>query len=110
MDDRTEFLVLVDDAGRYAATVEQWRRSATVTQLLPPRLALVVLPPGAAPEQVFGVGTRWFGGDVPEVVLRELSEAELLFVAAWRQRRRPKIRPGDGLPWDAPGYQPPDRR
>jgi xanthine dehydrogenase molybdopterin-binding subunit B len=39
-----------------------------------------------------------------------LSEAETLFVDAWRSRldRPAKVRPGDGLPWDAPGFEPPD--
>jgi hypothetical protein len=36
---------------------------------------------------------------------------EKIFVAGWKQRQsdafKNKIRPGDGLPWDAPGFKPP---
>ena len=39
-----------------------------------------------------------------------LSEAEMLFVDVWRARldEPAKQRPGDGVPWDAPGFEPPD--
>jgi hypothetical protein len=44
----------------------------------------------------------------PAVVDKELTPMEHLFVDAWRQRRpTTKKRIGDGLPWDAPGFEPP---
>jgi hypothetical protein len=42
-------------------------------------------------------------------VLQELDDGARLFVEAWlAPPRDPSERPGDGLPWDAPGFQPPD--
>ena len=42
-------------------------------------------------------------------VLDELDAGARLFVDAWRSRPLDKPeRPGDGLPWDAEGFQPPD--
>jgi hypothetical protein len=44
---------------------------------------------------------------VPADVLARLDDPERLFAAAWNERRRPKRRAGDGLPWDAPGFDAP---
>ena len=42
-------------------------------------------------------------------VLQELDDGARLFVEAWlTPPRDAKDRPGDGLPWDAPGFLPPD--
>lgn len=42
--------------------------------------------------------------------LEELDEGARLFVAAWRERPADKPdRPGEGLAWDHPGFEPPDR-
>jgi hypothetical protein len=42
-------------------------------------------------------------------VLDELDAGARLFVDAWRSQPRSKPdRPGDGLPWDAKGFEPPD--
>lgn len=85
------------------------RHGWPVTQRLPPRIAVVPL---AADEIRARAGT-------PEVRVLErpedaaaiappLDERERLFVDAWFQSRQPKARrPGDGLPWDTPGYDPP---
>ena len=105
MEIRQEVLVVVADADRYQEAVEEWRRSAAVTQLLPPRLALVV--PDRDPPPV--PGTRWYTDAVPADVLLSLAPYERIFIAAWRDRRSIKKRTGDGLPWDAAGYDPPDR-
>jgi hypothetical protein len=41
--------------------------------------------------------------------LQELDDAARLFVEAWRSQAPAKTdRPGDSLPWDAPGFEPPD--
>jgi hypothetical protein len=106
-DDYREALVIVRDAD-YESVINELRAHATVTQLLPPGLALVALPagPGAATPDV--PGAVWYEDDVPADVYNRLSAQERLFVDAWRLRRFAKERPGDHLPWDAPGYQPPD--
>jgi hypothetical protein len=45
-----------------------------------------------------------------EDALSELDEGAGLFVAGWRARAIDKPdRPGEGLPWDQPGFEPPDR-
>lgn len=54
------------------------------------------------------------GGGVEVVgdpsALEVLDEGARLFVAAWRERPVNKPgRPGDGLSWDHPGFEPPDR-
>jgi hypothetical protein len=43
-------------------------------------------------------------------VLGELDIGTRLFVDGWRSRADDKPdRPGDGLSWDSPGFEPPDR-
>ena len=105
MEARQEVLVVVADADGYQEAIDAWRRSATVTQLLPPRLALVV--PAGDPPQV--PGTRWYIDAVPADVLLSLAPYERIFIAAWRDRRAAKTRTGDGLAWDAEGFAAPDR-
>jgi hypothetical protein len=62
------------------------------------RLAMGRLPDGA----VEAVGD--------EHALEELDEGARLFVRAWMHRPSRKAeRRGEGLPWDAPGFEPPDR-
>ncbi|HEX8142877.1 MAG TPA: hypothetical protein VF553_09795 [Pyrinomonadaceae bacterium] len=50
-------------------------------------------------------------GDLSPGVLNGLDDSESLFVAAWLSRIKegaPKQRSGEGLNWDAPGFEPPD--
>jgi hypothetical protein len=62
------------------------------------RLAMARLPSGDI--QVMG----------DEGALDDLDEGARLFVRSWRERPLQKPdRPGDGLSWDHPGFQPPDR-
>ncbi|MGK5530645.1 hypothetical protein [Streptomyces sp. URMC 129] len=98
-----EALVLVGDHD-FEIVIEELHALATVTQVLPPRLALVLLP--AAPPDI--PGTAWYVEDVPTDVYRDLTPEERLFVDGWRARRHPKPRPDDHLPWDAPDHEPPD--
>ena len=100
-----EVLVVVADADRYQEAIDAWRRFAAVTQLLPPRLALVV--PDRDPPHV--PGTRWYTDTVPADVLLSLAPYERIFIAAWRDRREVKNRAGDGLDWDAEGFDAPDQ-
>jgi hypothetical protein len=100
-----DVLIVVQDPAGYREAIDAWRRSATVTQELPPWVALAQFT-GEAPDVP---GTRWYTDSVPDDVLLRLAPQARIFIAAWRDRRRPKERPGDGLTWDAPGYQPPDR-
>jgi len=98
------------EAADYQEALGALRRNAVVTQFLPPRLALVALPTDLQALHVPQVrGATVYEDDVPDAVLDKLSEKERLFVSAWATRRVGKERIGDHLPWDAPGYSPPDR-
>jgi len=99
---------------RPLTALEALRRLAPVTLDCPPRLALVRLPPERAGEvtgQPYVVGV--YAAAPPPAVTAALRPAERLFVDAWLLRvedrdYRKRRRPGDRLPWDTPGYEPPD--
>lgn len=102
-----EFLVLLETRLADEA-LAQLRAVANVTQVLPPRLAIVqadreTTARAARIEGVLGV----YDDAVPEVP-PDLTPSERVFVSAWEARRQPKTRPGEGLSWDAPGFLPPD--
>ena len=99
-----EVLVVVKDPARYGEAIDAWRHAGTVTQELPPWVAVAEFG-GDAPEEP---GTSWYTGAVPPDVLLDLDPRARIFIAAWLDRRAPKDRPGDGLSWDAPGHVPPD--
>jgi hypothetical protein len=95
--------------------LEALRQVAPVSQDCPPRLALVPLPASAAARLAdlpFVVGV--YATAPPAGILAILGDAEKIFVAAWMERVDQAShpgddqRPGEGLPWDAPGYEPPD--
>ena len=107
-----ELLVRVDH-DEAADALARLREKFRVTQVAPPRLAVVERPPDTRePELRDTPGVVAVAGpEVPEDFKQGLSPEEALFVAAWERRmREPKSdgRPGDGLPWDAPGFSPPD--
>jgi hypothetical protein len=96
-----------------AADVEQalgdLAGSVTVTQRLPPRLAVVEADAAVAEvlrkrPEVLAVGDP----ELPSDVRAGLTETERLFADAWTMSRNPKDRRGDGLSWDAAGFSPPD--
>src|SRR4051794_18155687 len=98
-------LVVADDIGQVLARLG---RRATLVQHLPPRLAVVETDDADGLRRAPG-GVAVGDPDLPDDVRAGLSDTERLFADAWVLGSRPKVRPGDGLPWDAPGYQPPDR-
>lgn len=91
--------------------------SLTPVAAVPPRVAVVRTDSDAVDDLVAGArfaivrdenGTAEPRGDAG--VLEELDSGARLFVEAWLTPRRAKTtRPGDGLPWDSPGFEPPDR-
>ena len=102
-------LVILDDL-QTADLLVQIGQVVQITQQLPTRLflvegdqqqlAVVRNLPG-----VVGVFTQ----NVPESILQQLTATERLFAEAWIAGSHPKtFRSGDGLPWDAPDFQPPD--
>jgi hypothetical protein len=87
----------------------QLTNQPTMTAAMSPRIA--VLANAAAAEQLR------HHPQVEAVIMRpedeipnSLNQAERLFVSAWakNQRASDKVRPGEGLAWDAPGFLPPD--
>ncbi len=79
-----------------------------VTQQLADRIALAVVPAGVrdtltSRPDVLNI----YDEDVPTAVTDDLDEIERVFVNAWRERGRVKRRIGDGLRWDAPGFDAP---
>lgn len=85
------------------------KRETTVIQHVPPRLVLVEGEPNVIDRLRELPGVRSvFRPEDDMGEIGDLSEHERLFVDGWRLRGQPKERPGDGLPWDAPGYLPPD--
>jgi hypothetical protein len=110
MDPEPELLVVLDETGS-AAAMRELSAAATVTQALPPRLALA-RPDDDALERLTalpGVRAVFRAESSPDVSALGLSDDEALFVEAWRTRSRPKTRLGDGLAWDSPGFLPPDK-
>lgn len=89
-----------------------------VVMTLPPHLAVIVMPgpPEVGPPEAgepearphLSAGIAVYASAPPPAVMAGLSAAEQLFVAGWIARTTPKVRPGEGLSWDAPGFVPPD--
>lgn len=104
-------LIVLDAGPTAAAAMERISERLHITQQLPPRLALVE---GEAADlqrarTLVGV-TAVCTQRIDDVVFKQLNEAERLFAEAWTLSLKPKgARRGDGLPWDAAGFQPPDR-
>ena len=81
-----------------------------LTGLMPPRLAVLGLREGQLQElqRMGGVEAVMTGPASP--LPASLTEQERLFIMGWLQRRQGgKQRKGEGLPWDAEGYLPPDK-
>lgn len=108
MDGPSEALVILDPADDGGAA-QAVRAHARVTQSISPRV-LVVSTAGADLERIRlhpGV-SRVVAGAAPGEI-PGLDAQESLFVAAWASRQGGKAaRGGDGLPWDTPGFTPPD--
>jgi hypothetical protein len=81
---------------------------AVVTQLFRPRLLLIRADANAVERIARIPGVVGVYDAAPSQTPSDLSPEERVFIAAWATRRQPKTRPGEGLPWDAPGFVPPD--
>lgn len=101
-----EWLVLLDQHASQAA-VAGLREIAEVLYVIPPRLVVVSASDDAALQAVPGV--LHVLDSVPESLLRSLQPDEAIAARAFMQRKADRgPRPGEGLPWDAPGRKPPD--
>ena len=102
--------LLIFDALQNETVLSRVAELASVTQRLPPRLAIVEgdLDRLASIRGIPGI-ISMFEGPVPETMLQQLDPTERLFAEAWVESRRPKTnRVGEGLPWDAEGFEPPN--
>ncbi len=108
-DTQQEQLVILD-ADRADAAVAEIEAVASVTQMLRPRLLLVRADPDAREGILRIPGVIGLFEAAPADVPVGLSPVERVFVDAWATRSAPKTRHGEGLDWDAPGFEPPDAR
>jgi len=106
----SEYLVILEPSAATEA-LEHLRSGHWVIQVGSPRVVVVVVSPGETPPSSETPGVvAVSGGALPADIIEELDEQEALFVAAWTSRITgpEKQRRGEGLPWDAPGFEPPD--
>ena len=107
MPDVPRELLIVLESRPASETLAQLRAVANVTQVFPPRLALVQAGPHAGTRIARIQGVLHVLDDPARKLPADLTPAERIFAAAWQARQQPKTRPGEGLPWDAPGFEPP---
>lgn len=91
-------------------TLTRLQQHVRIEHVLRPRVALARAPGDLALQtlqRIPGVSVA-AALPLPEAVWPRLTPTEQLFIRAWLQRQVPKTRPGEGLPWDAPGFEPPD--
>lgn len=82
--------------------------AAQVVQRLPPRLAIVVADEeGIRAMERSPEISAVFAEDVPPEALEQFDQVSRAFAAGWNERRQPKERRGEGLSWDAPGFEAP---
>ena len=84
-------------------------KTLTITQRFPPRLVIVEGPSArlAGLKRLPAIVVL-AEGPVPQHIRDQLTNHEQLFVDGWMAGRKSKgMRPGEGLPWDAEGYEPP---
>ena len=104
-----EALVIVQP-GADERTLRRLREVVTVEQAAAPRLAVIRADEEGirAVQKLRGISGVYLD-DVPSAERARLGPTERLFIDAWELRKRPKLhRKGEGLPWDAPGFLPPD--
>ena len=109
MPDVPRELLIVLDSQPASETLARLRAAANVTQVFPPRLALVRPGPDARTHIAGIQGVLHVLDDPARKLPPDLTPAERTFAAAWQARQQPRTRPGEGLPWDAPGFEPPDQ-
>ncbi len=86
-------------------------RDAPPTQSISNRVFLATVSEAAIGALRASAGVERVLSGAAAVDLPALDEAESLFVAGWLLRHgEPKRRRGDGLDWDTPPMQPPDRK
>jgi hypothetical protein len=103
-----ETLVVLKQAGSAAALAEL-RGRFRVRSALPPRIVELEGDADLSALQAMPQVEAVLTGEA-DPVPASLNAPESTFVRAWQARRKPaeKQRRGEGLPWDAEGFLPPD--
>lgn len=109
--DREELLVVMSEGSADGAG-PQLLDGYPIIHAVSRRVFVVETPADASSTDIAalpGVAAVSEGG-VDSEILEGLDETEALFVAAWSRRRgeSKKQRRGEGLDWDAAGFEPPD--
>lgn len=101
----TERLLVLDQhAGDVLADL-----GSAVRHQVSARVAVVVVDDVRAEQLRRHPRVRAMTDTAPEpAVMATLGPDEQLFIGAWLLESEEAMRPGDGLPWDAPGFDPPD--
>ena len=103
-------MVLDEDA--VGANLDRLRDTFRVTHVASPRLVVVERTPEAAAAAAHGVDgvVAVSDGELPQTLMDRLGPEDQLFASAWASRmtETAKERKGEGLAWDAPGFDPPD--
>jgi hypothetical protein len=112
---RREWLLILDEASA-DAVLPQLRALVSVTHVVSPRVIVVSSErdPVSALSPILGV-RRMYADDVSaeeiesDEAFMALNREESLAARAWlwRQQQPEKQRPGEGLAWDAEGFEPP---
>ncbi len=104
-------LIFVDDQYEPTDVMQEVGRKVHIRQRLPPRLAIVDGEPMELRSLKDVPGVRAVcTGAIESWLLEGLNAVEQTFAEAWQLALQPKAsRIGDGLSWDAEGFQPPDR-
>lgn len=106
------------DAGEVLVIIEPtthadvWHRASAeleVRHSVSPHVHVVTGPAHALTALANAAGLHVLTTDTAQATAPPgLDPAETMFVDAWLSRRNPKVRHGEGLAWDAPGFTPPD--
>jgi hypothetical protein len=104
-----ERIVVLSTQGASSGLAEIQKRYR-VLSVLPPRLVVVELDDTEMQAVRRLPSTQAIIARPTEAIPSLLEPNEQLFVEAWQQRQlfQNKQRPGEGQPWDAEGFQPPD--
>ena len=100
-----DFLIFLDGKESIDRVADQVR----IVHSASPRLHVVSMQPSRAEslKALPGVIELTTGTFSPEV-MEQLDSQERFFLEAFTSRTDSKQRKGEGLPWDAPGFEPPD--
>ena len=100
-----DYLVLLDNEDSSAVLGGR----ATIVHAASPRLFVVRLESASREELAELPGVAALAErSLPPELTAQLDPQEKLFAAAFAAREDGKKRVGDGLPWDAAGFEPPD--